>query len=142
MINDALALLGNANYRNNLVRRFVMKKEINHKYAHLCSDKVPITRFLFGDDVSQSARQIEESERLKNKISTKKNTTLWQSAGGRLRGPWGRPPHMSFSSQFKLYGHGSQRYSTRGGHCQPYARPDTSSKNVRTRGSSKPPNNQ
>ena len=43
MINAALALLGNANYKNNLVRRFVIKKEINAKYAHLRSDKVPMT---------------------------------------------------------------------------------------------------
>ncbi|MPC91690.1 hypothetical protein E2C01_086745 [Portunus trituberculatus] len=43
---------GHANYRNNLVRRFNIKREINQKYAHLCSDKVPMTRFLFGDDLS------------------------------------------------------------------------------------------
>ncbi|XP_076046441.1 uncharacterized protein LOC143028362 [Oratosquilla oratoria] len=48
MINGALALLGHANYRNNLVRRFNIKWEINQKYSHLCSDKVPMSRFLFG----------------------------------------------------------------------------------------------
>ncbi|MPC29290.1 hypothetical protein E2C01_022516 [Portunus trituberculatus] len=62
MINGALALLGHANYRNNLVRCFNIKWEINQKYAHLYSDKVPMTRFLFGDDLSQSAKQIKESE--------------------------------------------------------------------------------
>ena len=72
MISGALALLGNANHRNNLTRRFIIKREINPRYTHLCSDKVPMTRFLFGDDVSQSAKQNEESEKLKNKITTKK----------------------------------------------------------------------
>ena len=72
MLIGALALLGNANHRNNLIRRFVMKRKINFKYAHLCSDKVPITRFLFGDDVSQSARQIEDAEQLRTKFSQQK----------------------------------------------------------------------
>ncbi|MPC55315.1 hypothetical protein E2C01_049247 [Portunus trituberculatus] len=62
-INGALALLGHANHRTNLARHFIMRHEINQKYAHLCSDKVPMTRFLFGDDVSQSAKQIEETEK-------------------------------------------------------------------------------
>lgn len=57
-INGALALLGSANYRNtcNLARHFVMNREINHKFMHLCTKKVPITRFLFGDDVSKSVK--------------------------------------------------------------------------------------
>ena len=36
MLNGALALVGNANHRNNLTRRFIIKHEINLKYAHLC----------------------------------------------------------------------------------------------------------
>ncbi|MPC51571.1 hypothetical protein E2C01_045420 [Portunus trituberculatus] len=59
VLNGALALMGNANYKNNLVRHFTMKHKINHKYAHFCSSKVPVTCFLFDDDVSQSAKQIE-----------------------------------------------------------------------------------
>ncbi|MPC43993.1 hypothetical protein E2C01_037652 [Portunus trituberculatus] len=60
MLNEALALLGNVNYKNNLARRFAMKRKINHKYMHLCSSKVPVTCFLFGDDVSQSTKQVED----------------------------------------------------------------------------------
>ena len=60
-INGALAMLGRANYRTNLARRFIMKREINPIYSHLCTDKVPMSHFLFGDDVSQSAKQIEET---------------------------------------------------------------------------------
>ncbi|MPC64718.1 hypothetical protein E2C01_058838 [Portunus trituberculatus] len=44
-INGALAMLGHANYRTNLSRRFIMRREINPKYSHLCSDKVPMLRF-------------------------------------------------------------------------------------------------
>lgn len=52
MINGALVLLGNANYKSNLASQFAKKREINHKYTHICSEKVPVTCFLFGDDVS------------------------------------------------------------------------------------------
>ena len=55
-INGAVALLGHAYHRANLARRFITKREINHKFSHLCSDKVPMSCFLFGDDISQSAK--------------------------------------------------------------------------------------
>lgn len=84
MINGALALLGNVNYRNNLTRRYIIKREINQKYSHLSSDKVPMTRLLFGDDLYQSTKQIEESEKLKNKISTKKPPQPWIFGSGRF----------------------------------------------------------
>lgn len=67
LLNGALALLGNANHPNNLARH--IKREIGYKYAHLCSDKVPMTRLLFGDDVPQLAKQIEETGRLKSKFT-------------------------------------------------------------------------
>ena len=86
-INGALALLGHANHKNNLARRFVLKKEINQKYSHLCSDKLPMSRLLFGDDVSQSTRQIEESEKLKHKLAAKKTTPVpWRFTSGKSRG--------------------------------------------------------
>ncbi|MPC85682.1 hypothetical protein E2C01_080466 [Portunus trituberculatus] len=64
-----LEALKNANYHNNLGRRFIIKSEINPRYNHLCSEKVSMKRFLFGDDVSQSAKTIEDSAKLKNKFS-------------------------------------------------------------------------
>ena len=85
MLNGALALLGNANHRKNLTRRFIIKREINQKYAHLCSDKVPLIRFLIGDDVSQSAKHIEVSEKLKHKITTKKPFQNWKFSAGRIK---------------------------------------------------------
>ncbi|MPC39436.1 hypothetical protein E2C01_032972 [Portunus trituberculatus] len=36
LINGTLALLGNTNYHNNLVKRFLIKHEINPRYNHLC----------------------------------------------------------------------------------------------------------
>lgn len=105
LLNGALALLGHANHRNNLTRRFIIKREINQKYAHLCSDKAPMTRFLFGDDVSQSARTIEESERLKSKFTAKKQLPTWRFGAGRGRGYFGRGPSRGVSSRYHPYSH-------------------------------------
>ena len=60
IINGALALLGNANHKNNLVRRFLIRREISKKNSHLCLDKLPMSRFLFGDDVSQQIQDLKK----------------------------------------------------------------------------------
>ena len=97
MLNGALALVGNANYRNNIARRLVIKREINPKYEHLCSDKVPMTRQLFGDDVSTSAKQIEEADKLKFKIQPQRPFTA------------GRPGFGRFGPRTSYYGRGYGR---------------------------------
>lgn len=135
-INGALALLGHANHKTNLARRFVMKREINQKYAHLCSDKVPMTRFLFGDDVSQSAKQIEETEKLKNKITTKKTPFPWKSASGRPRSFWGKTTFRSHAARFQPYA--PQRWGFRGGQRLYLSRQDAETKNAKGRGHQRP----
>lgn len=131
LLSGALAMLGNKNHKNNIARRFVMKRELNQKYAHLCSEKVPMSRFLFGDDVSLSAKQIEDSEKLKNKISMKKPVSAWKFAGGR-----GRPAHRGWSSRFQPYV--TTRPSYRSGPKTGSSRRDTDSKNGRGRPQYKP----
>ncbi len=136
MINGALALLGHANHRLNLARRFLMKREINQKYSHLCADKVPMSRFLFGDDVSLSAKQIEDTEKLKNKFSLKKPAYPWKTTSGRSRGYWGRTWHRNSAMRFQPYG--LQRSGARTGQRQLPARQDADSKNARSQGPQRP----
>ncbi|MPC78799.1 hypothetical protein E2C01_073297 [Portunus trituberculatus] len=76
MLNGALELLGNAHYRNNLTHRNVIKRDINPKYSHLCTYKAPMTGLLFGDDLPQATRKIEEAERLKSKFTCKRPSTF------------------------------------------------------------------
>ena len=135
-LNGVLALLGHANHKTNLARRFVMKREINQKYVHLCSDKVPMTKFLFGDDVSQSAKQIEDTEKLRTKITPKKSPFGWKSASGRPRSFWGRSSFRSHAPRFQPYA--TQRWGYRGGQRQFLARQDTEPKNAKGRGHQRP----
>ena len=136
MLNGALALLGHANHRNNLARRFLIKREINQKYSYLCSDKVPMSRFLFGDDVSQVAKQIEDTERLKNKITPKKQANSWRFTSGRSRSFWGKNVQRNYFGRFQPYG--MQRLGFRGGQRPALARQDSEPKNAKGRGSTRP----
>lgn len=135
LISGALALLGNATYKNNLARRYVMKREINNKYTHLCTDKVPVTRYLFGDDVSHSAKQIEETEKLRNKFMTKKLLSTWTFAAGRTRGYWGS---TSARGAYRFQPYGQPRQGSRAAPRHPTTRHDAGPKNAKGRGQHRP----
>ena len=47
----ALALLGHANYDISLRRREGIKPTLNREYGTLCSSQIPVSSFLFGDDL-------------------------------------------------------------------------------------------
>lgn len=66
--NDVLAPLGLANRHINTTRRDFLKPELMSEYLHLCSHSVPFTKWLFGDDVSKTAKDIEDCSKLGNKL--------------------------------------------------------------------------
>ncbi|XP_063884456.1 uncharacterized protein LOC135113218 isoform X2 [Scylla paramamosain] len=137
MLNGALGLLGHANFKLNMNRRFFLKREINQKYAHLCTDKTPATGLLFGDDLTQATKQIEEAERLKNKFTHKKTSHfgapgLGKLSGGKQHGFFGKPAFRGMSTRFKPYG--LHKPATRGDGRPSYHRGNSSSKNPRGRG--------
>ena len=55
-VTDALALLGNASYEMSLMRHTMLKPALNKKYVELCSPQVPITAWLFGDDLIEQLK--------------------------------------------------------------------------------------
>ena len=136
LLNGALAMLGNANHHTKLARRFIMTREIHKKYSHLCLDKLPMTRFLFGDDVSQSARKIEGTDRLWNNFSTKAAPVAWKFTGGRSRPFWGRSTCRGFADRFQPYKAQCQDY--RSGQWNSSTRLESNSKNARGRGLPRP----
>lgn len=137
LLNGALGLLGNAHHKNNLTRRFIIKREINQKYVHLCSDKVPMTRFLFGDDVSQAAKHIEEAEKLKTKFTNKKQLPSTSRFGGwKSRGSQGTSAFKGFASRFHPYG--QHMYGFKGDQRQSSFRLSSDAENSQGRGRSLP----
>ena len=140
MINGALALLGNAHYRTNLTRRHIMQRDINPKYSHLCADKAPMTSLLFGDELSQATKNIEEAERLKSKFTFKK-TTYWTASsgrfgGGRQRNFFTKASTRGYQSRYQPYGF--RRTPSSGEHRRPHPAQSGKTKHVRGRGQHNP----
>ena len=80
---DALALLGHAQHELSMKQRDAIRPSLNKDYTGLCSQNVPITSLLFGDDVQQQLNTIKASNKItqasasgaKSQRSTYKSTS-------------------------------------------------------------------
>lgn len=76
---DALALLGHAQHELSMKRRDAIRPSLNKDYTGLCSQNVPITSLLFGDDLQQQLNTIKASNKItqasKSQRSTYKSTS-------------------------------------------------------------------
>ncbi|XP_053373549.1 uncharacterized protein LOC128546615 [Mercenaria mercenaria] len=93
--NDVLALLGHANKQVNLTRKDFLRPEMSKEYTHLCSQSRPFTKFLFGDDVSKSAKELEDCSKISNRMFDRRPfrggpTRRLMNRGFRFRGGYGR----------------------------------------------------
>ena len=68
---DALALFGHTNRQLINRRREILRPEIQHDYGHLYSSSVPFTDKLFGDNVSQNVKEIQDIKRVERVITRK-----------------------------------------------------------------------
>lgn len=66
---DALTLIAQANGELNQRRREVIKPDLNHQYQQLCNDQVPITSWLFGDELAKTCQDITNTNRVSQKVS-------------------------------------------------------------------------
>ena len=60
---DIFALLCNANFELNMLRRETFKPEMNPKYLHLCKPSNPVTKWLFGDNLSAQVKDLTEEQK-------------------------------------------------------------------------------
>ena len=65
---DSVAIIVYANNELNLRRRELIKPDLNRQYASLCSTQVPVTGLLFGDNLSQQCKDIQETNKLGQKF--------------------------------------------------------------------------
>jgi len=87
--NDVLALLGHTNRQINLARRDFIRSELNSEYTHLCAHTQPYTTFLFGDDVSKTAKDIEDCSKIANHIHYGRGSSRGRGRFNRGRGRFG-----------------------------------------------------
>ena len=61
---DAIQLLGHASFEIVQLRREDIKPQINKEYGDLCSANVPVTKWLFGDDLQTKLAHICTANRV------------------------------------------------------------------------------
>ena len=65
---DGIGLLATANREVNFRRREHIKPELNFNYKHLCSNTLPVTTELFGDDISKQVKELTEVNQMGKRI--------------------------------------------------------------------------
>ena len=65
---EALSLLTHVNYELNIQRRFLMKPDIGSEFGSLCSPIVPLTDYLFGDDLQKHLKDIRDENKIGAKL--------------------------------------------------------------------------
>ena len=60
---DALGLLCNSIFELNALRKDQIKPVIDGQYYHLCKPQLPVTKYLFGDDLGKKVRDIQDEQK-------------------------------------------------------------------------------
>ena len=60
---DALALLCNANYGLNSMRKNLIKPDLNPVFHHLWRPTYPVTKHLFGEDLGRQVKELQEQRK-------------------------------------------------------------------------------
>ena len=101
-LTDSLALLGHATYELSLRRRDIMRPSINKELRALCSPQIPVTEFLFGDDVQGSLKTIKECNKIANSVTQNQMSDYKHKMGNSLHRPQGNGSRP-FLGQRKSY---------------------------------------
>lgn len=89
---DSLALLGHTNKLINVKRKELHRPDLGREYYHLSSPSLPFSEFLYGDDVAKSVKEIQDVNRISNKVHGKFHRGNFRAGSSfRARGrPYGR----------------------------------------------------
>ena len=108
-VTDSLALLGQAAHELSMRRRDFLKPSLKDAYKRLCSDKIPVTTTLFGEDLAQSIKDIGEATRMAHVVQQTTPKYGRFSSSGRTTFTGRRMfPHKDSDTR-GLAGHGRSR---------------------------------
>ena len=68
---DAIAILGNANWRLNMKRREIIKPELNPPYTRLCKEEIKPSQKLYGDDLPKHLKEMTDAKRAGQQVQKK-----------------------------------------------------------------------
>ena len=73
---DSLTLISHSVYEANLIRRELIRPDLNEHYKQLCSSQTPISKFLFGDDLPKAVKEISQTNKVSQQVSYSKHGTF------------------------------------------------------------------
>ena len=71
----SLSFIGNASFQVSLKRREFLKPDLSRNFRSHCSSSTPLSRFLFGDELSKSVKDITRANKIMAKVMPKKRKT-------------------------------------------------------------------
>ena len=101
---DSVAIIGYARDELNLRRREFIKPDLNRQFASLCSARTPVTGLLFGDNLSQQCKDIQETNKLSQQFG-KRTESFANSKRG-----YGRQNYSRDAKSFRPSGQQQQGY--------------------------------
>lgn len=111
----SLILMGYSVNEVNLKRRDLIKPDLNDQFRQLCGTQTPISKLLFGDDLPKSVKEINEINRVGQRVSSKTNSSYSKHSYHKRDRPsssqgksflyknhvhWKRLAHQSFKNVF------------------------------------------
>ena len=92
-IKSSMALVGNAFYELSQRRKELLKPVLADRYQKLCSTTTPVTKFLFGDKIADSIKEINEAQLVSRSFCHN------SARGSRNRYSWGNRPNWTSRNQ-------------------------------------------
>ena len=119
---EAIALLGHAAHEITQRRRESIKPSLHKDYSTLCSSTVPVTKYLFGDDLQTALTHIKATNKIGATASSPSASgqASYQNSGSRQgRHFFGRAPQFNRVPNYK-HQNSWRNYNQK----KPYKRPD------------------
>ncbi|XP_030851512.1 uncharacterized protein LOC115928456 [Strongylocentrotus purpuratus] len=110
---DALALICNANFELNCLRKELIKPDLNARFTHLCKPTLPATRLLFGDDLGKQVKDLKDQQLAAAGVMRDKFKNRFASHPYRGRG-YNAPGHR-WGSQSQSRGYSRPMSGSQGG---------------------------
>ena len=63
-ISDGITLLANSSLSLDIFRRKSLRAELKDEFASLCNDSYPVQGMLFGDNIGEKIKEVNESNRV------------------------------------------------------------------------------
>ena len=109
-LDSCVALLGNAFLESSYRRRDLLKPAINPRFHSLCGSKTPVTNFLFGDNVLESAKSIQSSQKMTRNFASGRGSFQTNRSTNRFSTSGSRTTSSNGNLNFRGQTHNSWRY--------------------------------